>query len=194
MKKFSKKGILLFAGAMAVCAFVLPAAASAASWGVVGTHHTLNSPDIGFTSPASGGIVSSCANSSFTGNVRTSQDLTITAAVFANCTATGAGIGSCTTTSVATGLPWTVDPSSSTTARLTGVRVDVRFETGPSGVCAANGATTLLTGSILGAWNAAQHEITFTNAEGVVSHSGGVATPVTVRGTVRDAAQTLTLS
>jgi hypothetical protein len=31
MKKFSKKGVLLFAGAMAVCAFAMPSMASAAS-------------------------------------------------------------------------------------------------------------------------------------------------------------------
>ena len=32
MKKFSKKGVLLFAGAMAVCAFAMPSMASASSW------------------------------------------------------------------------------------------------------------------------------------------------------------------
>ena len=42
MKKFSKKGVLLFAGAMAVCAFAMPSMASASSWGVVGSHHTLD--------------------------------------------------------------------------------------------------------------------------------------------------------
>ena len=54
MKKLSKKGVLLFAGAMAVCAFAMPAMASASSWGVVGTHHTLTSSNLGFTTDASG--------------------------------------------------------------------------------------------------------------------------------------------
>ena len=70
MKKFSKKGVLLFAGAMAVCAFVLPAVASAATWGPAPSHHVLDSPNFGFTSAGgAGAITSSCTSSSFTANV-----------------------------------------------------------------------------------------------------------------------------
>ena len=56
MKKFSKKGVLLFAGAMALCAFVMPSMASAASWGPIGRITRLTRPTSGFTSatPAAG--------------------------------------------------------------------------------------------------------------------------------------------
>jgi hypothetical protein len=65
---------------------------------------------------------------------------------------------------------------------LTGVDVDVRFEHPAAGATCGmlNGAQTRLTGSFNGLYNRAAATITFTNAEGLVSHPGPVA--VTVRG------------
>jgi hypothetical protein len=204
MKKFSKKGLLLFVGAMAVCAFVLPAVSSAASWGVVGSHHTLTSPDIGFTSTTAGNLTGSCTNSSFTTTVTNATVLTITTGSFAGCTSTapnigGGGVGAdCLTTWVPTNFPWTATAVTTNNIQFHGLRVDWRFEDMPGrpGSCIGlNGASTLLTGTVTGGvWTgngANQHEVIFTNAPGLNSHPGN--TPVTWRGTLRDNEQTLTV-
>ena len=66
MKKFSKKGVLLFVAAMALCAFAMPSAASAASW-ARSVSTTLDSPNVGFTgtTPTGTTITSQCTSSSF---------------------------------------------------------------------------------------------------------------------------------
>ena len=191
MKRFFKKGVLLFAGAMAVCAVVLPSVAPAASWGVIGSHHTLNSAYFGFTSPASGGIDATCSSSSFlTATVVSASVLSVTFASFPNCTSIGPGIGHCTTTMRPTSLPWSATGPALGNVQIDRVHIDVRFE-GP--LCAAAGATTLLTGNVGGgAWNAGDHRIIFFNNEGLVTHPGNTA--VTVRASFRDFQQTLTLS
>jgi hypothetical protein len=203
MKKFSKKGLLLFTGVMAVCAFALPAMSSAASWGVIGSEHTLHSPDVGFTSqnPVLGPITSSCAESTITVDVRSAAALNVTSVAFRRCTAFGPGIGTCTATSVATPSPnpgWAVTGVSTSNVQIDNVNVDVRFENPPGQTdCTnVNGASIVITGNLTGgAWNAAQHEVVYTNAEGLVSHSAvtGNNTNVTIRATFRDTAQSLTL-
>jgi hypothetical protein len=204
MKKFSKKGVLLFAAAMALCAFAMPSMASAASWGVVGSAHTLDSPNVGFTGTgAAGAINSSCSVSSFTTNVRSAAQLTITAASFGGCTSSGPIIGHCTTTSVATKLPWVATGITTSNVQIDGIHIDVTFENipgaGASCTNGANGTKLTITGTLSGGvWsgNAAnQHEVNYTNAEGLVSHSAlGNNSVITVRATFRDTQQTLTLS
>lgn len=201
MKKFSKKGVLLFAAAMALCAFVLPAAASAASWGVVGTHHTLTSPDVGFTSANGGGIVSQCTNSSFTTRVGSAQNLEIISGTFGGtCTATGVGIGTCISSATGTRFPWTGTATTTTNVQIDRVFIDVVFLQTPSSSCLAPGAALTITGTLTsGSWTgngANQHEIIYTNAAGLVSHSAafGNNQPVAARGTFRDAQQTLTVN
>jgi hypothetical protein len=192
MKKFSKKGMLLFVGAMAVCAFALPGVSSAASW-AGGPHGTLDSPGVGFTSPVAGGLDSGCSGtSSFTTRVDSAQVLTITTAFFRGCTTrTGAG-DDCTTTSQGTGFPWRATAVSTNNIQIHGIVVDVRFETLPNAAPCPNlnGASTLLTGTISnGVWDVARREVVFTNAEGLNAHPGN--TSWTLRGTFRDTEQTL---
>jgi hypothetical protein len=200
MKKFSKKGLVLFAGVMAVCAFVLPAMSSAASWGVVGTEHTLHSPNIQFTTtdPLVGPITSSCGESTFTVDVRSTAILTVTSTSFRRCTAVGPNIGSCTATPVGTNIDWEATGVTTTNVQIHNIRIDVRFEHHPglTDCSLLNGQSILLTGTLTGGvWNAAQHEVVYTDAEGLVSHGAtGNNLPVTVRGTIRDTQQTLTLS
>jgi hypothetical protein len=203
MNRFSKKGVLLFVGVMAVCAFATPAMSSAASWGVVGTEHTLQSPNLGFTTtdPMLGGLSSSCAESTFTVDVRNAAALTVTSASLRNCTAQGAAIGDCTMTATGT-TPTTWTGTGVTTSNVTidNVRIDVTFENKPgaaAGVCAnVVGQSILWTGNLTGGvWNAVQHEVLYTNAEGLVWHGAtGNNTRMTMTGTIRDTAQTLTLS
>jgi hypothetical protein len=194
MKKFSKKGVLLFAGAMAVCAFAMPSMASAASWSVIGSHHTLNSPNIGFVTHT--GLSSSCTNSSFTTRVDSAQVLTITTGTFAGCTSSFPAAGAdCLTTSQGTGFPWIATAVTTTSIQIHRVHIDIRFEDMPgrAGSCGplANTNTTL-SGTLSGGhWNPAVREVVWTAGTGLVSSTAGA---VTVGGTFRDAQQTLVVN
>jgi hypothetical protein len=203
MRKSSKKGVSLFAAVMAVCAFAMPAMSSAASWGLIGTEHTLHSANLGFTAshPILGTITSSCTESTFTIDVRSAAALTITNASLNNCTSIGPVIGDCTATVNATTLPWTATGTTTSNVQIHDIRFDWRFETKPgaaAGSCAqVNGESIVLTGTLSGgAWNAAQHEVTYFNAEST-AHGFTFGTNTiswTWRGTIRDTAQTLTLT
>jgi hypothetical protein len=192
MKKFSKKGLLLFAGAMAICAFVMPSVASAASWGTVGTEHTLDSPNVGFTSTtALGAVVSSCTRSSFTTDVASASRLVITNGTFGGtCTATVGASGLCNTTATGTRFPWVATAVTTSNIQIHGVHIDVKFDQSAAGTCPAAlvGQNLTITGTLgSGAWTGnavGQREIIYTNAEGLVSHSAlGVNQTITARGT-----------
>jgi hypothetical protein len=198
MKKFSKKGVLLFAAAMALCAFAMPSMSSAASWSPVGLETTLDSPDVGFTStnPALGSIVSSCTRSSFTATVLNAQSLNITAATFGgHCTAVFANVGggtTCTSTASATSLPYRATATTTSNVQIHNLRVDVLFENTPGSVGCSTaglaGGSVLITGTLnSGRWTGnavGQRSIVYSNAEGLVSHgSTGNNIPVTVRAT-----------
>jgi hypothetical protein len=202
MKKLPKKGMLLFAGAMAVCALAMPTASPAASWGVIGSEHTFHSPDFSFstTDPVLGAINTKCLESTLTVDVRNAAALTITNATFNRCTAGGIAIGDCTATPEATNLHWTATGVTTTNVQIHGVRIDVKFETipgsDPDSCRNIRGTTILVTGTLTGGhWVSSLHEFLFLGAEGLVAHSAtGNNLPVTVFGTFRDTQQTLTLS
>jgi hypothetical protein len=206
MKKFSKKGVVLFAGVMAVCAFVLPAMSSAASWGVIGTEHTLHSPDVQFTTTVAfvGAITSQCTNSTFTVDVRSAAALTVTSATFRACTATGPNVGTCTVTANTTphAIDWNVTGITTSDVRINSVHVDVSFENHP-GSSSCNGLiagqSVTITGTLGGGqWTgngANQHEVIYANDEGLSAHSALLGTSlITVSGTFRDTQQTGTLT
>jgi hypothetical protein len=205
MKKFSQKGVLLFVAAMALCAFAMPSMASASSWGVVQSHHTLDSTDLGFINDGQG-IASQCTRSQFTSTVVSTAVVEIHNATFAGCTANGAGTGLCTATSTATNLPWTATAVSTSNIQIHGVNIDVTLENHPGGTaCSAQGLTIKITGTLTGGeWtgNASnQREILFTTgtgaraADGLVSHSAlGNGLPITVTGTIRDTQNSLTVT
>jgi hypothetical protein len=198
MKKVSKKGVLLFAGAMALCAFMMPSMASASSWGVVGTHHTLDSPNIGFTTSGPlGAINSQCTRSSFTSNVASTQNLEITTGTFGGlCTLTGPTAGTCTATPVGTKFPWTATPVTTENVQLHGVHIDVFVENVPglpAGSClsALVNQNITITGTLsTGRWTGnALHSLDFSDAEGLVSHLAAIGsnnTPITTRGLITD--------
>jgi hypothetical protein len=200
MKKFSEKGVLLFAGAMAVCAFVMPSMASASSWGTIGAHHVLHSSDIGFTgtSQVFGRVTSSCTRSSFTANVASATNLNISAAQFGgHCVGIFPdvmGAPTCTATAAATGLPWQGTAVTTSNIQIHGIAIDVTFENTPGNTsCSAsavNDARVLITTTLVGGqWNGnaiGQRSVTFANDEGLQAHAIGTGTssPVTVRGTI----------
>jgi hypothetical protein len=202
MKKLPKKGVLLFAAVMAVCAFTLPPMASASSWGVVGSHHTLDSPDFGFTqTTAIGSVTSHCSRSSFTVNAASTVNLEITTASFGDCTWSGPNIGDCTATTVGTKFPWTATAGTPNTIQIHGIHIDVFFEQVPGQNSCAQlvGAALTITGTLTGGrWTgngAGQHAIDFSNAEGVVEHGGlGNGLPMTWRATLTDTQQTLVVN
>jgi hypothetical protein len=205
MKKFPKKGVVLFAGVMAVCAFVMPAMSSAASWGVIGTEHTIHSPDLEFTTtmPLIGATTTQCTNSTFTIDVRSAAALTVTSATFRACTATGAGIGTCTLTVTATPTAtpdWNVTGITTSDVRINSVDVDITFENHPGSSSCVNvlHQPVTLTGILGGGqWTgngANQHEVIFLNDEGISSHGPTGTSALTISGTFRDTQQTLTLT
>ncbi len=199
MRKCWKQGVLLCSAVVAVCAFAMPSMATAASWGVIGTEHTLDSPNLGFTmtDPILGPITSLCFESSLTADVTSAAALRITHATFRNCTSTGPSIGDCTATPVATTLPWTATGVTSTNVQIHGIHLDWRFETKPGSAqnsCAnVHNQSIVWTGTLTGGhWTgngAGQHEIVFSGADGVVAHGifgidNNIA--VTWSGTFRD--------
>jgi hypothetical protein len=199
MKTFSRKGVLLFAGAMALCAFVLPSMASAASWTPIGgADQRLDSADVGFTGTSSvfGPVVSSCTRSSFTGQVVTSRTLNIAAALFGgHCVAIFPNIGpgtTCTATFAPTTLPWQATATTTTNIQIHEIRIDVTYENTPGNPACATagvaGRSLLITGTVRdGRWTGGNdRRIIYSNAEGLVSHSAPTAendNPVTFRGT-----------
>jgi hypothetical protein len=192
MKKFSKKGVLLFATALAACALA-PAVSSAASWSPIGSHHTLDSPNGAFIID-SNQTTSSCGETTFTARVANAMDMEIIGADFRRCTASGPAIGSCTKTMAATNLPWTATPTSTTLVDIRNVHVDVLLENEPgSTACTAAGVNILLTGSVNnGNWSNTSRHLTLAGTTGLVSHSPlGNGVPVTANGTFRDTQQTL---
>jgi hypothetical protein len=189
---------LLFAAAMALCAFALPTTAGAISWDPLGTNQTVTSPDVGFTTNLPGllATVSSCTSSSFgvTVNAAASQNLEVTTATFGgHCVTTFSPSGaSCTTTARGTSFPWTITALSTSNVRLDGVHIDVVFHQTAGLTCPATlvGQSITITGSTTsgGSWNPGTDELILSNAEGLQSHSPLTGTtPITARGTFTDA-------
>ena len=201
MKRFSKKGVLLFAGAMAVCAFAMPSTASASSWGTVGSHHTLSSTNLGFSNEV---ILaqSMCNSASFTARVTSAANLEITTATFAGCTLISAAFGAtCTTTWTATNLPWTATAVTTSNIQIHGVHINVFSENHPGGVSCS--PLTSQTFRITGTWTGARwlgnvtHQAELANATGLVNHAPaafGGSLPITSTGTITDANETLTVN
>jgi len=196
MKKFSKKGVLLFAAAMALCAFALPTTAGALSWDPLGTNQTVTSPDVGFTTNLPGllATVSSCNSSTFgvTVAAAASANLEVTTATFGGHCVTTFGAGPvCTSDAVGSNFPWTITALSTSNVRLDRVHINVTFTTSatcPAGFPGGNSVT--ITGSTTsgGSWNPATDELILSNAEGLSSHSALTGTtPITARGTFTDA-------
>jgi hypothetical protein len=197
MKKFSKRGVLLFAAAMALCAFAMPSMASASSWGPVGSEHTLDSQDLGFLSDALGSA-SMCTRSQFTVDVVSTAVIEITSGAFTGCTLAGGLAGTCTATSTPTNLPWTATAVSTSNIQIHGVNIDVFLETNPGGgTCNLAGSTIKITGTLSNAkWlGNALHQIEFSGATGLTAHVPifGSST-ITPTGTFTDTQHTVTVT
>jgi hypothetical protein len=200
MKKFSKKSVLLFAAAMALCAFAMPSMASASSWGPIGTHHTLDSTDIGFTSDVTG-AVSMCERAQFTVTVTSTANIEIDGAAFSSCMLKAEPLlaATCTATSTATGLPWTATARTTSDIQIHGVNIDV-VTTGASCGPLTN-QTTKITGTLAGArWlgNTGARRIELAGTSGLVSHLpevvGTGTFAITLTGTLTDTQETLTVA
>jgi len=202
MKKLSKKGVLLFAAAMALCAFAMPSMASAATFGPANSEHTLDGINVGFINDANG-VSSKCQRTQFTAHIPSGSGvLEITSTSFINCTIAGAAIGTCTTTATGTNFPWTATATTTSNIQIHGINIDVTFENHPgSSACGAAGLKLLFTGTLSGArWTGdpGPREIDLPSgpggASGLFSHSIlGNGQPVTLTGTIFDTQNTLTV-
>jgi hypothetical protein len=198
MKKFSTKSVLLFAAAVALCAFAMPSMAGAVGWDPVGTEHTLDSSNVGFHSTtAAGTITSQCTASSFTTNVASSANLEITAATFGgDCTLLvnqGAGNLTCTATSTALGLPWTATSAGGTTnIQIHGITITIRVDQSSVGNCPLVGADIHITGTLSGGvFNNTTHVLELANATGLTGVSPVGSNPAFAKGTFTDTQNTL---
>jgi hypothetical protein len=198
MKKFFKKGVVLFIAAMALCAFVKPSMTGAATWSAIGSEHTLDSSNLGFVTSSSplGAIDSQCTSSSFTATVVSPSRLDFTAVTFGgDCTAHGPSIGTCNMDLTAQKLPWTATALSSTDVQIHGMHITVVFtQTMPDTTCNIPGADVTVTGTVTGAWSNASSHLTLSNAEGLTGHSVVGPMVLTARGTLRDTSQTLRIT
>jgi hypothetical protein len=192
MKKLSKRSLLLFGLGLLVCAFA-PAMASAASWtGTFPSTHVLDSPNpnqrLSFSATtALGAAGSSCAVAQFHIDLLSRSDAIVTGTNFRQCHGTGAAVN-CTATPVGTGFPWTITNPTTTNLSIHRVHVDVFFENTPgaASACAAPGNVTVTGTLTSGTWTNPGHEVEFTAATGLVSHSPvlGNNLPTTVSGTL----------
>jgi hypothetical protein len=201
LRKLSKRGVLLFVGVLALAAFVMPSAVSAASWGVVGSTHVLDSSNLQFLDPvvAGGAIGAICPESEFHVDVSSATVLTITRAVFKNCMGTTSASSPCTVTLTATKLPWTVTAPSFTNIQIHNVNILALYENTPTtggGNCNLAGISVTLTGTLTGGvWDSTNHQVTYTVADGLTAHSAfGVNHEVFFTGTIKDTTQSLVLS
>jgi hypothetical protein len=188
VKMVSKKSTLLLGAAMALCAFVLPSVASAASWAPVGTTDgRLDSANFGFSIPATGSG-SSCGATSFNVTVDSAAVATITGASFNQCAGDlGAGNG-CVITATGTNFPWRATPVATNNIQIHGVDIDLLFE-GPAGVCNQNGLQIRWTGTVAGGVftpgaSGSTRRIDLGGATGLVAHipALGASLPVVPRG------------
>ncbi|MES1192995.1 MAG: hypothetical protein ABUM26_01625 [Solirubrobacterales bacterium] len=179
MNKLLRKSVLLLGVSFlwAMCAFMVPSLASAASW--VGSGH-LHSSNFGFTAPAVN-TGESCRDITIHTFRHNPIVLTITGITFGPCHGAGSGNG-CTVTAAATNLPWTVTAVSTTNIQIHGVHLDFRFETTPPGLvnpCSLHGLDITIRGTLgLGigtqtVYDASQKTITFTNTTGLTTTASG---------------------
>ncbi len=192
--QMTKKSMLLLGAVMALCAFVLPSVASAASWSPVGTTDgRLDSANLGFSSAAlnSG---SSCGAVSFSVTVHSAAVATITGASFASCFGDLGAAAGCTATAVGTNFPWRATAVATNNIQIHGVDIDVQFETIPGTNpthCARNGVSLRLTGTVSGGVftpgaAGSTRRIDLGGATGLVAHVPGVGggIPAVPRGSV----------
>jgi hypothetical protein len=196
-----KRTLLLFSAMMAVCAFAMPSAASASSWGVVGSTHLFTSTSLIFIAHLAPDVEIDCSHYQFHIDVRSPAALLVTGAIF-NCNGSGGDVANCTATMKATSLPWTITGTTTSDVTVDGFHADVRFEDKPGtpGQCNPTYPNITFSGRVAGGiWDPTAHQITYTNAPGLTAigfHVGGgqKVVPATLSGTLRDVAQTLTLT
>jgi hypothetical protein len=188
LKMVWKKSMLPLGAVLALCAFVLPSVASAASWAPVGTTDgRIDSGNLGFSSAFLFGM--SCTSSTLSVSVDSAAVATITSASFANCHGDiGSNVG-CTQTWVGTNFPWRVTPVDTSRIEIHGVDIDVSFEATPGTLneCANAGFNFRWTGTTIASFTpgaAGARTFDFNGGTGLFAHIPGLGTVgFTLRGT-----------
>jgi hypothetical protein len=191
MKKLSKKSVLLFAAVMALCAFAMPAMASAANWDPAGSH-TITSPALSLEIPALN-AGSSC-HAAFVVDANGTSQLTVTSATFSGCVGTKDATGCDVHATQGSGPDWVVDGANASAIRVTNINVDYAFI--GSLTCVVGGNTVNVAGTLTaGGFNNSTHSLCLTGSTGLQGSLGGMPLgPVTLDGCLTDTAGTLTLS
>ena len=185
LKMISKKSMLLLGAVLALCAFVLPSGASAASWTPVGTTDgRIDSGNFGFSIPLAG-TGTSCTSSTFSVTVDSATVATVTNVSINNCHGdVGSGIG-CTLTTTVTGTPWRATALDTTNVQIHGLDLDIYFETTPGtlGECANTGLQMRATGTATASFTPGGKIADFLGATGLTVHIPGVGSlPAVGRG------------
>ncbi|HEV7494709.1 hypothetical protein [Baekduia sp.] len=197
----SKKGALLFASAVAVCAFALPAMASAATWhGPFPSTHVFDtlstSPSqLTATSGPPNNFGWDCGFAQLHVDILSPTDAKITNFGARSCHGTGADVN-CTVTLTPQRLPWTLTNPTTHTITIDGLHITVLYENTPGNptACALPGTETLTGDLRNGTWTNAGHEFEFTNAPGLLVHRAGMSIPFTITGTFFDTSGNLTMT
>jgi hypothetical protein len=200
MKKLPQKGVLLFGVVLAVCAFVGPSMASAASWAGAGTHQLL-STNLAFTNNFGGTLIGwTCAQSTVDFSVTNAGDAAVIGSRFTNCRGVTAAVVNCTLTTTGSNFPWTATATTTTNLQIHNIHWNQLWENQPANptACALNGLQLTYTGTLTGgSWDPssvpANKRLTFNNADGLTGHpnNGGGSQQVLMTGTFRDLAGTL---
>ena len=188
LKMVSKKVMLLLGVVMAVCTFVAPSMASAASWSPVGTTDgRIDTSQLGFSVPALS-TGSSCESTSISVVVDSAAVATVTGASFANCHGNVGGAVGCTLTATGTNYPWRVTALTTSSIQIHGIDIDISYETTPGTLneCLNTGLNIRLTGTTAASFTpgaAGSRIVDFGGATGMVAHVPGLGTfPLATRG------------
>jgi hypothetical protein len=185
LKMVSKKSMLLLGAVLALCAFVLPSVASAASWTPVGTTDgRIHSNNLGFSIMAttSGAF---CTSTAFSVTVDSALVATITGASFENCHGDrGTSVG-CTMTMAGTNFPWRMTAVATNNIQIHGIDIDISIEQTPGtlGECVLQNTNLRVTGTATASFTpgpAGDRTIDFTGgpAGALVVHIPGLGTAI----------------
>jgi hypothetical protein len=181
MNKIIRKSLLLFAAITALAAFAVPMA-SAANWSPLNSYQITTSPtaitiDVP-TPPYTQGL--SCSSGpTLATHVRTPGATLMDVLAGLNFSCVGTGLfATCTTADlIPTGMPWTVDGTSTTNVKINSLSINGTLT---GGACGA-GAPFTLSGTLVGGqWSNTTHSLAFTNATGLMFTMGATSAPATL--------------
>jgi hypothetical protein len=173
MTRYKPKATFVVALLAALAACVVPASASALTWGPAGTNRSLDSASVLNTIGAPLNMSWTCSQHlGLKPRAPVSNTADVTAVTFSKCAPThGTGIMGCTVAETATSLPWTIQGLTTTNVILNVGNINVRV----SGPCLYAGEFKMAGSIVRGVWSAPKHSLTY-------SAAGTLSTPFSTSG------------